>query len=294
LPHGDAVGARVTPPFQDATGASINGGPILTLQGEDIDMLFLPKGVRPGDVLEVGDVVAFSGHVGPPLDSRVEVTITSPTGVARSRTWRANKIGWLYNPAFDFAANEAGRWSVDVLVVHDRPYVGNGVIPQSHNSGTVLGTSGRYEFYVVPKGAPRLPIVSPSRGFLPWAPGGPGAQGRIQPIVIRGTAPPGTTAVRYTIHDKGMVMGQGSLTQDASGAFALTYDPRELHAQFPMLSLTAHEGTWEGLADQVSINLLAVGGAQERANTVTLIGEEVFVGSDQRPWLYLPVIRKGV
>jgi hypothetical protein len=44
LPHRDPVGARVTPPFQDATGASINGGPIMTLAGEDIDMLFLPKG----------------------------------------------------------------------------------------------------------------------------------------------------------------------------------------------------------------------------------------------------------
>jgi hypothetical protein len=36
-----------------------------------------------------------------------------------------------------------------------------------------------------------------------------------------------------------------------------------------------------------------VGGAAPYANTVTLIGEEVFVGSDGRPRLWLPVIRKG-
>jgi hypothetical protein len=158
LPYGcDAFGcARVTPPFQDATGASINGGPIMTLDGEEIDVLFLPKGVRPGDVLDAGDVVAFSGHVGPPLESRVSVTITSPSGaVQHAHTWHANKIGWLYDPSFDFVANEIGRWTVDVQVVHDRPYVGNGMTPASHNTGTVLGTNGRYEFYVVSAGSSR-------------------------------------------------------------------------------------------------------------------------------------------
>jgi hypothetical protein len=294
LPYGDPIGARVTPPFQDATGASINGGPILTLKGQDIDMLFLPKGVRPGDVLQLGDTIAFCGHVGPPLDSRVEVVITSPGGARHTRTWHANKIGWLYDPSFDFPAEEVGRWTVDVEVVHDRPYVGNGVIPQGHNTGTVLGTNGRYEFYVVSRDSPRLSILNPPPGFLPWPAGVQGMVGRVQPIEIRGIAPPGTTMVRYTIHDKGVVMGQGSVVPDGSGVFAILYDAQALHEQFAMLSLTAHEGIWEGLADEVSINLLAVGEAQVRATTVTLIGEEVFVGTDQRPWLYLPVIRKGV
>ena len=274
LPHDDPVGARVTPPFQDATGASINGGPIMTLKGEEIDMLFLPKGVRPGDVLEVGDVITFSGHVGPPLDSRVSVTITSPSGKKYERTWHANKIGWLYDPTFDFVADEPGRWTVDVLVLHDRPYVGNGVIPQSHNSGTVLGTHGRYEFYVVPQEAPRLEVTSPQPGFLTWP------DGQIEPIEIRGQAPQGARAVYYTIHDKGIVMGQGSVTPDADGTFTILYDAKTLHEDFPMLSLTAHEGRWEGLADEVAINLLAVGSGDPQANTVTLIGEEVFIGRE--------------
>lgn len=287
LPHGcDAYGcARVTPPFQDATGAGINGGPIMSLLGEDVDMLFLPKGVRPGDVLEVGDTVAFSGHVGPPLDSRVEVTITSPGGTARSRTWHANKIGWLYDPTFDFVADEAGRWTVDVFVEHDRPYVGTGVIPQSHNTGTVLGTGGQYEFYVVEPSSQRLLILEPKAGMITW----PG--GEIEPITIRGVAPAGTTAVHYTIHDKGIVMGQGSITPGAAGIFSFDYDPVALHDDFPMLSLIAHEGIREGLADEVAINILAVGG-QPQATTVTLIGEEVFAESGTRHFLYLPVARR--
>jgi len=291
LPHNDPVGARVTPPFQDATGAGINGGPILTMtvegQVQEIDMLFLPKGVRPGDVLEVGDVVAFSGHVGPPLDSQVSVTITSPSDVQHVAVLRANKIGWVYDPGFDFPAEEPGRWTVDVHVLHDRPYVGNGVIPLTHNTGTVMGTTGRYEFYVVEPGSLRLFVTLPEPGYITWP------EGEIEPIHIRGTAPAGTITVHYTIHDKGVVMDQGGVIPDASGTFTVTYDAKALHESFSMLSLTAHEGRWEGLADEVAINLLAMGGAEPRGNTVTLIGEEVFIGSDWTNWVYLPVILKG-
>jgi hypothetical protein len=272
LPHGcDAYGcARVTPPFQDATGASINGGPIMILQGEEIDMLFLPKGIRPGDVLELGDVVAFSGHVGPPLDSRVEVTITAPSGHKFSRSWHANKIGWLYDPTFDFVVEEPGRWTVDVFVEHDRPYVGNGVIPTSHNTGTVLGSGGRYDFYVVPPGSPRLFLIAPEPGFLAWS------DNPVQPIQIRGAVPAGTTAVYYTIHDKGVVIDHGRISPDGN-SFVLTYDAVALHEIFSFISLTAHEGMWEGLADEVAITILAVGSGGARATTVTLIGEEVFL-----------------
>jgi hypothetical protein len=274
LPEGcDAYGcARVTAPFQGATGAGINGGPIFSLLGNEVDMLFLPKSIRPGDILELGDTVAFSGHVGPPLDSRVEVTITSPLGVVRNKTWHANKIGWLYDPSFDFAADEVGRWTVDVSIEHDRPYIGNGVTPTSHNTGTVLGTNGQYEFYVVETGSDPLTVFTPFPGFIPIP------THTIKPITIRGVAPPGTTKVHYTIHDKGIVMGQGSLTPNTAGLFSFNYDPEALHNQFSMLSLTAHEGRRLGIADEVSINIFAAG-AHPRANTVTLIGEEIFIGS---------------
>jgi hypothetical protein len=294
LPHEcDAFGCtRVTPPFQDTTGGSINGGPIMTLLGEEIDMLFLPKGVRPGDVLERDDVVSFSGHVGPPLDSQVSVTITPPSGSAnaRSGTWHANRIGWLYDPSFDFAADEVGRWMVDVSVLHDRPYLPTGVTPTSHNTGTVLGTTGRYEFYVVEPDSPELHIAEPLSGFINWP------NYKVEPIEIQGRAPTGTTAIYYTIHDKGIVMDQGSVIPGPGGTFSLVYDAKALHEDFPMLSLTAHEGRWEGLADEVSIHLLAVGEEAPRAATVTLIGEEVFVHGGEDPGgfypIYLPLVTK--
>ncbi len=58
-----------------------------------------------------------------------------------------------------------------------------------------------------------------------------------------------------------------------------------------MLSLTAHEGIREGLADEVAINMLAVGG-EGQATTITFIGEEVFAESGTRHFLYLPVARR--
>jgi hypothetical protein len=59
-----------------------------------------------------------------------------------------------------------------------------------------------------------------------------------------------------------------------------------------MLSLTAREGRWEGLADEVSINMLALGAGEPRATSVTLIGEEVFVRSGTREGdvVYLPLV----
>jgi hypothetical protein len=286
LPHNDPVGPRVTPPFQFEAGG-MDGGPIMELLDEEIDMLFLPKGVRPGDVLHLGDMVSFSGHVGPPLDSRVAVTITSPSNVQHIGDWHANKIGWLYDPTFDFVADETGRWTVEVFVEHDRPYLPTGITPASHNTGSVLGTQGSYEFYVVSPDSPELHISTPDPGFINW----PDYQ--IEPITITGRAPYGASAVHYTIHDKGIVMGQGVLTPSIDGSFTLVYDAKALHQDFSMLSLTAREGRWEGLADEVAIHFLAVGGEQPAAASVTLIGEEVFVLSGEEPeynLTYLPLV----
>ncbi|MBN2549403.1 MAG: carboxypeptidase regulatory-like domain-containing protein [Anaerolineales bacterium] len=284
LPHDDPVGARVTPPFQYAAGG-MNGGPIMTLNGQDIDMLFLPRSIRPGDILHLGDTVAFSGHVGPPLDSRVTVDIVSPSNVHHNGQWHANKIGWIYDPEFEFAAYEIGRWTVNVSVLHDRPYLPTGLTPLSHNTGTVLGTSGSYEFYVVEPGAQPLFFFTPRPGVIRWP------TGLVELVAISGLAPQGATSVRYTIHDKGVVMGQGVLTPDANGVFTLVYDAKALNTIFPFVSLTAHEGNWEGLADEVKISFLALGPGLAHAGAVTLIGEEVFVTNGVN-WAYAPVVKR--
>jgi len=263
----------------------------MTIGEEDIDMLFLPKGVRPGDILHLGDAISFSGHVGPPLDSLVRVTITAPSLARHVADLRANKVGWVYNPEFDFPAEEVGRWTVDVHVWHDGVYEPTGGDPNNPmnpyygtNTGTVLGTQGQYEFYVVEPESPRLYIASPPEGPITWP------AGEIEPIVILGYAPPGTSAVHFTIHDKGVVMEQGIAIPGDDNSFEIVYDAEALNATFPFVSLTSHNGEWEGLADEVTINMLAVGTDQPRAANVTLIGEEIFIGNEVQPVLYLPLV----
>ncbi|MGD8968697.1 MAG: carboxypeptidase-like regulatory domain-containing protein, partial [Anaerolineae bacterium] len=99
LPNDDPTGSRVMPPYQGMGGGSQDGGPLMVLKGEEIDVFFLPLGVRPGSVLEVGDAFSFSGHVAPPLDSRVTVTVTSPSDAVRTIDGHADKVGWFYDPS---------------------------------------------------------------------------------------------------------------------------------------------------------------------------------------------------
>ncbi len=89
-------------------------------------------------------------------------------------------------------------------------------------------------------------------------------------------------------------MGQGIISPDSGGLFTLVYDAPALHMDFPMLSLTAHEGRWEGLADEVAIHFLALTPAGPQAATVTLIGEEVFLqgGAQGLNRLFLPRINR--
>jgi hypothetical protein len=186
----------------------------------------------------------------------------------------------VFDPRFVFPADEPGRWAVAVEVEHDRPYVGNGVTPPSHNTGTVLGTDGSYYFYVVGKTSELLTLASPAPGRLGWPPGRAGAVNRVQPVTFRGLAPAGAEEIYVTVLDKGVVMAQRTLTPAADGAFAYTYDAKAMNRSFPFVSLTAHEGMWEGLADEVTISFLATGGKEPQAALIHLIGEEVFIVAD--------------
>ncbi len=276
LPEDDPIGSRVMPPFQGMGGGPQDGGPLMTLKGQEIDMFFLPMGVRPGSVLEVGDVFSFSGHVAPPLDSRVVVTVTSPSNVVRMIDGHANKVGWFYAPSGNFVVDEPGVWTVEVRVVHDRVYQPGGLVPTSHNTGTVLGAKeSRYAFFVVEANAPRLSITAPSPGFLTWPNG-------LEPVNIKGTIPAGlnNAVISYTIAIPGFILEEGTVTR-ADNMFTIIYDPVTLHNDFPNIDLTAPEEWRPGLSDEVLITLfLADDDGSYRVNTVTLFGEEVFVGAD--------------
>jgi hypothetical protein len=294
IPDDDATGSRAMPPFAGPGngGWTTEGGPILTLKGKDIHIFILPTGVRPGAVLETGDVFRFAGHLMPTLDSQVAITVTAPSGVQHAGGGQANRVGYFYDPNDDIVVGEPGLWSVDVRVWHDGQCSGGATTPP-YPSGDVLGSEdGRYWFYVVPASTPRLDVSSPSPGFLSF-------DGEVRPITITGQVPAGLTAavVDYTITMPGFILKHGQVPA-TNGTYTIAFDPVALQKDFPNLDLMGRDRPWQaGLVDTFAIGLLLRSRAPEgtvyRATTITLQGEQVFVGSAPPAAfneVYLPLI----
>ncbi|MBM4464662.1 MAG: VCBS repeat-containing protein [Chloroflexi bacterium] len=296
IPDGDPTGSRVMPPFAGPGngGWTTEGGPILKLKGQDIHIFILPTGTQPGAVLEVGDTFRFAGHIAPTLDSKIAVTVTSPSGGKYLGGGQANKVGYFYDPTDDFTVDEPGLWSVDVRVWHDGMCSGGQTVPP-YPSGDVLGSDhGRYWFYVVPAGAPRLNVSTPSSGFLSFG-------GQVTPIAITGHVPAGLTdtVVDYTITMPGYILKHGQATVSGN-TYTVVFDPVALNADFPNLDLMGRDDRLPGLADTFTIGLLLQGQSQGnvvyRANAITIQGEQVFIGGtllDLSNRVYLPAILKG-
>ncbi|MFQ5922730.1 MAG: hypothetical protein ACE5M4_07780, partial [Anaerolineales bacterium] len=200
-------GSRVFPPFDlEVDGRS--GGYILEIGREDgqeqeVNLLIVPTGVRPGAVLEVGDVFSFSGNIAPTLPAHVEAEITTPSGQVRRRSSEANKIGYFYDPNGDFTVTEPGLYSVGVALRYEG-MTSAGLAQSPFNTGSVLGASdGVYHFYVVPREAPLLTTELPPLSFVVST----------GPVEIPLVAPQGLSnvEVHYTIHMPGWVLEDGAL-----------------------------------------------------------------------------------
>jgi hypothetical protein len=292
IPDDDPTGSRVMPPFAGPGngGWTTEGGPILTLLGEDVHIFILPTGVRPGGVLEAGDMFRFAGHLMPTLNSQVALTVTAPSGTLHIGDGRANHVGYFYDPADDFTVDEAGLWSVDVRVWHPGLCSGGPTI-SPYPSGDVLGSeAGRYWFYVVPSDGPRLDVTSPSPGFLSFG-------NTVTPITITGSVPTGLSGatIDYTISMPGYILEHGQVTPSGS-IYQIVFDPVTLHQDFPNLDLIGRDSeAGVGLSDTFAIGLLLRGqdGSSKvyRAATITIQGEQVFVeGLDQSEKVYLPLV----
>jgi hypothetical protein len=291
----DPAGTRVMPPFSGTGngGWTDEGGPILSLKGQEVHIFILPTGTRPGAILQVGDTFRFAGHIMPTLNSMVAVTVTSPSGTRHLGSGRANPIGYFHDPDDDFAVNEPGFWSVDVRVWHDGLCSGGATVPP-YPSGSVLGSdSGRYWFYVVPSDSPRLNVSSPLPGFLSFGEA-------VTPITITGFLPAGLTNVSldYTISMPGYVLEHGKATLNGD-SYRVVFDPVALHEDFPNLDLIGRDDWRAGLADTFAIGLLMRGRKDGiplyRANAITIHGDQVFVGnvwSDFPNHLFLPLTVK--
>ena len=156
-PEDDTLGARVMPPFQGAASGP-SGGPLFTVHDREVDMFFLPLGVRPGAVLEMGDTFRMAGPIMPTLPSRIEYTVTGPDDATRTFDGRANAIGYFYDPKDDFVLDQPGLWRVELTVTHDG-LTSAGPVEPPYPTGGPLTPGGRtFTFVVIDRDTDRLRV----------------------------------------------------------------------------------------------------------------------------------------
>ena len=143
----DPMGARLMPPFQGAAGGP-DGGPLFTTHGREIDMFFVPLGIRPGAVLEAGESFRMAGPIMPTLPSHVEYIVTQPDGTQRNFQGRANNAGYFYQPEDDFLLDQVGLWTVSLKVTHDG-MTSAGPVERPYPTGGPLTTDGSTFGFVV-------------------------------------------------------------------------------------------------------------------------------------------------
>ena len=162
----DPMGSRFMPPFQGNAGGP-NGGPLFNVHGRDVDIFFLPLGVRPGSVLEVGDVFRMSGSVMPTLPSKVEYIVNSPDGSTSTFEGRANAVGYFYDPVDDFKVDQPGLWTVELMVTHDG-MTSAGPVQAPYPSGGPLTPDGQtFTFVVTDNDTQSLSLVTNLNRFSP-------------------------------------------------------------------------------------------------------------------------------
>jgi len=276
IPPEDSTGPRVMPPFSGDgnDGWTTLGGPIMTLDGKDLDIFILPTGIRPGSICEVGSTVGFAGHVAPTVDAKTNVALTAPDGTTQTAQGQANRVGYLSLSGSRFTIDQPGVWKITTDVWHDgRCSGGQLVSPYPH--GTVPGDeNGSFVFYAVDRRAEPLVLETPAEGMLAFDPEDP-------TIHIRIRIPSGVTdgVLDETVTMPGFILEHRTISV-SPGVLEIGYDPVLLSERFPNIDLVSRDDlTRPGLADTIRFSFLLSGklGGREihRAGSLTLQGEEI-------------------
>jgi hypothetical protein len=261
----DEFGTRVYPPYQGEAGGP-NGGPLLTVGEQAVNMFFHPTGARPGDVLHLDDTLTIVGQVAPTLASIVSVTITSPSGQVRSFEGIANAIGYFYDPAQDFAVDEAGAWTVEIQVRHEGG-TSAGIVEPPPPSGNVLGTQGgRFQVFVVSPDAPSLEWNDPRSDIaipagVPYNFNFPLPEDWINVEVYHVVTTPAYVLDETPIRPSGR-------------SFSFQYNPTNLSKNFPNLENNG-DGVGASASDVVTLTFVVTGidgngNLQARSRTYTI------------------------
>jgi hypothetical protein len=247
-PRSDLLGPRVYPPYRGEAGGP-NGGPLLVVDGEPLEMFFHPTGVRPGQVLTLGDTLAVAGHVAPPLNSIVSVTITSPEGDVRQFEGVANAVGYFYDPTQDLSVDEVGVWTVQVNVRHEGE-TSAGMVEPPPPTGGILGVQGgRFPVFVLP----------PDANPLPWEQEPILAIPPTSPYNFSFPVPEGWTDIQVyvTVTTPSYVLESGTIRPSGS-SFSYQYNTSQLSDIRPTLE-NSTGGRGASASDVVTITFVITG-----------------------------------
>jgi hypothetical protein len=231
------------------------------VKGTPVDAFFYPATIRPGSIVETGDVVSLTGQSAPLLPAHVAFTVTSPTGTVTTFNARANRIGYLHDPAGQFAVNEAGEWRVTVTQTFD------GAISSGTLGDPLPASSDTYRFFAVDRNAPALRINRPPWSFVRPADGPVAIDALVSGLQ--------TPELSYVVWSSGYVLEEGTST-----SLEYRYDLSRLAKDFLNLDLEDQDG--HAGVDVVVISLMVTGkdiagNTRHSAQQVLLRGEELIV-----------------
>ena len=256
LPEDDQIGGRIMPPFQGAAGGP-SGGPIMKLKDKEIDIFYHPQGVRPGTIVEVGDIASFSGQIAPTLASDISMTIISPSGSQNVISGKANKVGYYYDPASDFEIKEAGIYEVYVQVTHQGATSAGNVEAPFPTGGILGGTGDKYYFYAVTKGSKTARLKTPQISKLP--------ESYELNFQLESKSDNSMTSLHQTT-----VMPGFLLEHNNAERMNYTYNAATLNKDFPNLDLRSGRAISSNGSDTVTFSFLLSGKNSE--------GETVYEG----------------
>ncbi len=263
---------RVYPPDRGSAGGA-DGGALLTVNDQPVDMFVDLTGVQPGEVLTVGDTLAVVGQVAPPLAARVTTTFTTPSGRVLNFTGKANSVGYYYNPANRLMVDEPGVWTVSVHV-QEEGATSAGQVEPPLPQGSVLGAHDeQFQIYVLPQDAEPLPwnrLLTDT--IIPI----------VSPYNFSFILPEDWTDIQayYTLTTPGYIIEEAPLRVSGRN-FSYQYTAPLQSRAFPNLENDGRSGSY--VADVRTLTFVATGvdgsGApQIRSRTFTLMHDRLITG----------------
>lgn len=228
----DDAPARVLSPFMEQ----------LRIFGQEVELFFVPTGVRPSQVLTIGESLSIAGQVAPTLPADVTVTIISPSGQVSQFGDMANPIGYFYSPENDIIMDEIGIWKIDIDMIFQGE-TSLGQVERPYPRGNLS-----YDVYVVPADNP--PLIDEVE-FM--------TETRRVTQTYSLAIPDGWTDVRAfaTIATPSAILVREELTVFPSGT-SYTYNPTILSREYPNLELLeTADGNY--VADVLTLTLVMTG-----------------------------------